>query len=164
MLVIDAVAPNIPFILMQRKGFAVMNTNRENIEEALKWDYDYIVVQNEYFIPEIYSPYPGILSKLNKIADNGKILVCTLCDNNRQSLFDFIGADKKGAVVTKTVSFDVNPDSLWQNINQSDKNTFAGKLSGHLTADIVYGLTYKSKHLPKLKNSSRTLIFSSYFF
>ena len=53
-LVIDAVAPNIPFIQMNRRGFAVMNTSQKNIEEALKWDYNYIVMQNEYFIPEIY--------------------------------------------------------------------------------------------------------------
>ena len=163
MLVIDAVAPNIPFILMQRKGFAVMKTNQENIEEALKWDYDYIVVQNEYFIPEIYTPYPGILSKLNKIADNGKISVCTLSDNYQQSLLDFLGLNKKEPVITKTVSFENKPDSLWENFNPSDRYTFSGTSSGHLTSDIIYGLTYKSKHLPELKNNSRTLLFSSYF-
>jgi len=163
MLVIDAVAPNIPFILMQRKGFAVMKTNQENIEEALKWDYDYIVVQNEYFIPEIYMPYPDILSKLNKIANNGKISVCKLSDNNQQSLLDFLGLNKKEPVITKTVSFENKPDSLWENFNPSDRYTFSGTSSGHLTSDIIYGLTYKSKHLPELKNNSRTLLFSSYF-
>ncbi len=163
MLVIDAVAPNMPFILMQRKGFAVMNTNQKNMEEALKWDYDYIVVQNEYFIPEIYTPYPGILSKLNKIADNGKISVCTLSDNNQQSLLGFIGLNMKEPVFAKAVTFENKPDSLWQNFNPSDRFTFSGTSSGHLTSDIVYGLTYKSKHLPELKNNSRTLLFSSYF-
>jgi acetolactate synthase regulatory subunit len=90
MLIIDDIAPNIPFILMQRKGFVVMNTNQKNIEDALKWDYNYIIVQNEYFIPEIYTPYPNILSKLNKIADNGKISVCKLSANNQQSLLDLL--------------------------------------------------------------------------
>ncbi len=163
MLVIDAVAPNIPFILMQRKGFAVMNTNKENIEEALKWDYNYIVVQNEYFIPEIYTSYPGILSKLHKIADNGKISVCTLTDNNQQSFLDFIGLNKKESIFTNTISFENKPDSLWQNFNPSDRFAFSGTSSGHLTPDIVYGLTYKSKHLPELKDNSRTLLFYSYF-
>jgi hypothetical protein len=163
MLVLDAVAPNIPFILMQRKGFAVMNTNRENIEEALKWDYDYIVVQNEYFIPEVYTSYPDILLKLNKIGDNGKISICTLSDNNQQSLLDFIGLNKKEHVFAKTVTFENTPDSLWQNFNPSDRYAISGIMSGHLTPNIVYGLTYKSKHLPELKSNSRTLLFSSYF-
>jgi len=162
-LVIDAVAPNIPFILMQRKGFAVLNTSQVNIEEALKWDYDYIVVQNEYFIPEIYTPYPAILSKLNKIGDNGKISVCTFSVNNQQDLLDFIGLNKKKPVFEKSVTFENKPDSLWQNFNPTDRYAFTGALSGHLTPDIVYGLTYKTKHLPELKNNSRTLFFSSYF-
>jgi hypothetical protein len=162
-LVLDAVAPNIPFILMQRKGFAVMNPNRENVEEALKWDYDYIVVQNEYFIPEIYTHYPGILSKLHKIGDNGNFSVCTLSDNHDQSLLDFIGLNKKEPVYAKTVTFENKPDSLWQNFNPSYRYAFSGASSGHLTSDIVYGLTYKSKYLPELKNNARTLLFSSYF-
>ena len=163
MLVIDAVAPNIPFILMQRKGYAVMTTSRENIIESLKWDYDYIVFQNEYFITDIYNPYPGIIKKLNKIADNGKISVSTYATNNQQTLFEFIGLNNKIPLIEKMASFDSIPDSLWQNINTTDDFSFTGALSGHLTSDITYGLTYKSKKLPALKTSARNLYFSSYF-
>ncbi len=164
MLVIDAVAPNIPFILMQRKGYAVMNTSEENIEEALTWDYDYIVVQNEYFIPEVYTLCPDILPRLNKIADNGKISVCRLSEGkNKQSLRDFFGLNEKKPVFEKSVTFENISDSLWQNINSSHKYAFSDSLSGHLTSDIIYGLTYKTKYLPGLKNNSRTLFFSSYF-
>jgi hypothetical protein len=162
-LVLDAVAPNIPFILMQRKGYAVMNTNQENIEEALKWDYDYIVVQNEYFIPQIYTPFPGILLKLNKIADNGRISICTLSKNNKQSLLDFMRLNSRESVFEKYVTFDNIPDSLWQNFNPIDDFGYNSVNSGHLTSDIVYGLTYKTKSLPELKTSVRTLLFSSYF-
>lgn len=162
-LVIDAVAPNIPFILMQRKGFAVMNTDQENIEEALKWNYDYIVVQNEFFIPEIYSYYPAILSKLNKIADNDKISICTLSLNNQQDLMDFIGLNHKKKVFEKIITFENTPDGLWQNFNPTDKFAYSGTKSGQLTPDIVYGLTYKTKHLPELQNNAHTLYFSSYF-
>ena len=163
MLVIDAIAPNIPFILMQRKGFVVMNTDKENIEEALKWDYDYIVIQDEYFISEVYTPFPDIISKIEKVADNGKISVCRLSLNNQQSLLDFIGLNKKQAVFAEKVTFENAPDSSWYNFNPSDRCASSGKSSGHLTPDIVYGLTYKTKHLPVLKSNSRTLLFSSCF-
>lgn len=163
MLVIDAVAPNIPFILMDRKGFAIIDTRKENVETALTWDYDYVVVQNEYFIPEVYSLYPGVLSKLNKVADNGKISICERASNNRQSLLDFMGLNEKKPQFEKSVNFENVPDSLWQNLNPSDKYAFSDSLSGHLTPSITYGLTYKTKDLPELKTNSRTLYFSSYF-
>lgn len=162
-LVIDAVTPNIPFILMQRKGFAVMTTNQQNIESALNWDYDYIVVQNEFFISDIYAPFPAVLSKLDKIADNGKISICTLSVNNQQSLFDFIGLNEKKSVFEKSVSFENEPDSLWRNYNPTDRYAFSGQNSGHLSQDIVYGLTYKTIDLPEITMVSRTLLFSSYF-
>lgn len=162
-LVIDAVAPNIPFILMQRKGYAVMNTNQENIEEALKWDYDFIVVQNEYFISEIYTPYPNILSKLEKIADNGKISVCRYSENKQQSLLEFIGITNEESVFETSVNFEGAPDSLWQNFSPTADFSYEGDYSGHLTKDIVYGLTYKTKKLSELETGSRTLLFSSYF-
>lgn len=162
-LVIDAVAPNIPFILMQRKGYAVMNTNQENIEEALKWDYDFIVVQNEYFISEIYTLYPNILSKLEKIADNGKISVCRYSENKQQSLLEFIGITNEESVFETSVNFEGAPDSLWQNFSPTADFSYEGDYSGHLTKDIVYGLTYKTKKLSELETGSRTLLFSSYF-
>lgn len=162
-LVIDAVAPNIPFILMQRKGYAVMNTNKKNIEQALKWNFDYIVFQNEYFIPDIYTTYPEILSKLIKVADNGKISVCKHSNNKKQSLLDFIGLTCKKSLFTKIETFENTNDSSWQNINKSYKYAKSGNSSGHLTPDIIYGLTYQTKNLPALKSSSRALFFSSYF-
>src|SRR5690606_9312943 len=134
-----------------------------NIEEALKWDYDFIVVQNEYFISEIYTPYPDILSKLEKIADNGKISVCRYSENKQQSLLDFIGIINRKSVFETTVNFEGTSDSLWQNFNLTSDFSYNGDYSGHLTKDIVYGLTYKTKKLSQLETGSRTLLFSSYF-
>jgi hypothetical protein len=163
-LVIDAVAPNIPFILMKRKGYVVMTTNQKNIEEALKWDYDFIVTQNEYFISEIYTHFPNILSKLKKVADNGKITVSKYTEKNKQSLFDFFGLKHKMPLFKTTLDFETTPNNnLWQNLNSTSNYSYNGHYSGHLTNDMIYGLTYKTKKLPELALDSRTLLFSSYF-
>lgn len=163
-LVIDAVAPNIPFILLQRKGYAVMDIDQENIEEALKWDYDFIVIQNEYFISDIYMPFPNILSKIEKIADNGKITVCKYSEGDQQSILDYIGMKNKKPVYETSVNFESTPDSLlWQNFNSTADFSYNSGYSGHLNNGIEYGLTYKTKKLPELESSSRTLFFSSYF-
>ncbi len=162
-LVMDSDAPNIPFILMQRKGFAVMSTTPENIKKALTWDVDYVIVQNELFAADLYTSYPPILSKLDKIADNGKISVCRLTENNPQSLFDFMRLDKKKPVYKKIVTFENLPDSLWQNFNPTEDRAYSGKFSGHLTPDVIFGLTYKENNLSVLRNDSHSLFFSSYF-
>ena len=162
-LVIDAVAPNIPFILMQRKGYAVMIANRPTIEEALKWDYDYIVLQNEYFISPIYTAYPAIISTLAKIADNGKISIFRYAENNQQDLLDFMGVRNEGPVFKELMGFENRPESLWSNVNPTTAFAYAGNHSGHITSDVEYGLTYKSTKLPALTISARTLSFSSYF-
>lgn len=162
-LVLDAVAPNIPFLLMQRKGFAVMDTKKENLERALEWDFDYIVIQNEYFISDIYTPYPAIVSKLDKIADNGKISICTLSNNRDRTLLDFIGLNQKKPIFEACVDFETYPGNFWQNYEPTNQKTYLGKASGLLHSDILYGLTYKTNQFPELQYKSRTLLFSSYF-
>jgi len=162
-LVMDPVAPNIPFILMRRKGFVVMTTSRKNIVDALKWDIDYVVVQDEYFISDIYAQYPGILSKLKKIADNGKISVCKLTENNPQTLLEFMGLNKRIPVYKELVTFEEQPDSLWHNYSPTDSVAFSGVSSGHLTPDLIHGLAFKTHHLPVLTSASRTLLFHARF-
>lgn len=162
-LVLDAVAPNIPFLLMQRKGYAVMDTKKENLERALEWDFDYIVIQNEYFISDMYTPYPAIINKLKKIADNGKISVCTLSTNLHQTLLDFIGLNEKKAIFERDVDFEKNPGVFWQNYEPTYQKSYSGSASGLLHPDILYGLTYKTNQFSELQEKSRTLLFSSYF-
>lgn len=162
-LVIDAVAPNIPFILMNKKGYAVMKPNKNNIKEALKWDYDFVVMQKEYFISEIYSQYPDILTKLEKIADNGKILVCKYSEKKQIGLLNFMGITNKDPIFETSVDFEKTPDSLWQNVNPISDFSYDSNYSGHLTNEIVYGLTYKTKDFPELETENRTLLFSSFF-
>jgi len=75
MLVPGANAPNIPFILMDRKGYVIMDFNMVYIKEALLWNYDFIVTENEFFISDISIFDPEITAKIIKVAENGKITV-----------------------------------------------------------------------------------------
>ncbi|MBI2259481.1 MAG: glycosyltransferase family 39 protein [Flavobacteriia bacterium] len=163
-LVIDAVAPNMPFILMKRKGFALMYVNeKEQIENALKWKYDYIVLQNEFFLSEIYSKHPEILSKLNKIADNGKISICTYTNYKKQDLIDFLDLKKKKPILSKSLNFENSlSDTSWKNYTITDEYSFNGKFSGHHKSNVVYGLTYQTKKIKNLKKKEHTLLISSY--
>ena len=74
-LVIDSYIPNAPLLLMKRKGYVIMSTTYENISEALGWDYDYIVVQNQFFESDIISVFPNFGLKVESIGGDGKISI-----------------------------------------------------------------------------------------
>lgn len=160
-LVIDAVTPNIPFILLQRKGYAVMNCNAKNIKNSLTWDFDCIVFQKEYFIPNVYNHYPDILKKVQKIAENRKIIVAKLsADIKNQSLYDFLGLKEENIVHRNYLHSDDNEQSsLWKNL-QKTENKY-DSISYYLSPSNEFGVTFKTSNLDELKSKSRTLIFSS---
>lgn len=163
-LVTDAYAPNIPFLLMNRKGFVVLSSEKEKIKHALTWEYDYVVSQNQFFVADIYRQYPEIISRINKLSDNGRISIFVKNDvDSNQTLSDFLGLSSKKPAATKKINFDSVPNQVWQNTNSSSKFAFSGKRSGLLTPDMPYGLTYKSNNLDALKKQARTMMVQSYF-
>lgn len=161
-LVLDAVAPNIPFLLMNRKGYAVMKPSAINIENALKWEADYIVFQNDYFLPKIYSKYPKIIEEARIVWDNGKISVCEKHSvDSGQTLDSFLALDKR--LSTFEARFDSTSfvDSNWSNTYtlEADTSVFIGMIDGNKE----FGLTFKSKDIPSLTQYDNTLFFNGWF-
>lgn len=163
-LVLGSYSSNIPFILMNRKGYPVISTKRENIQESLEWDYDYIVFQNEFFLSDIYSVYPEIISKVSKIADNGKISICIHPESqNDQSLIGFLGLEDKTPAYESVMTFDTLADNYWENTQFRTGRSYSGDSAGILDREMTYGLTYKTRELKAITEGHRTLLFSSYF-
>lgn len=162
-LVLDAVIPNMPFVLMDRKGYSLMQIDRRHIQEALKWKFDYIIFQNKYFMDGVYNVYPDILSKIEKIADNGKITVCKATNNKTQSIDEFLNFNKVKPVYTSFCDFENDPDNFWKNINISKEKSHSGNFSAYIDSTMEYGLTFKSSELSALIDKPYNLQFSSYF-
>jgi hypothetical protein len=162
LLVIGANVPNIPFILANRKGYAVMSTHSENIEHALQWDFDYAVMQNQFIVPDIYSSYPAITNELDKIASNGKISVYRK-ENipQEKTLIDFLGLNKKQAVYVDITGFEDEQSSKWSNIKPSKQFSYSGAYSSELTPGMTYGVTFKTDSLKYLVEKSRIILFKS---
>lgn len=164
-LVLDAIIPNMPFILMDRKGFAIMQIDRKHIEEALKWDYNFIIFQNKYFVEGIYAVYPEIISKIEKIADNGKLSVCRSTKKYRQqNLDEFLNVKIVNPLFKSFCDFDNSPGKFWNNINLSTQKAHSGNKSAFIDSTMEFGLTFKSNELSDLKDKVNNLQFSSYFF
>lgn len=72
-LVLDAYTSNVPLLLMDRKGFTVIETSSENIEAALYLPFEYIVIQNSVLASDVLRQMPSLAQKLEPVANNGRI-------------------------------------------------------------------------------------------
>ncbi len=164
MLVIDAYAPNIPLTLMNRKGYVVMRTSRENISKALQWDFDYIVTQNVFFLSDVYPEYPEIITQTDRIWDNGKITVSKLRDSKKKrSLEQYLGLDEKTPVKTEILNFDEAISANWENVSITSDFSHSGQSAGVLTKEMDFGITYKTNNLPEIREKNLLLFFQSHF-
>uniref|UniRef100_UPI0032170FEB hypothetical protein n=1 Tax=uncultured Draconibacterium sp. TaxID=1573823 RepID=UPI0032170FEB len=163
-ILIETFAPNIPFLLMDRKGFALMSYRKEYIENALNQDCDYLVFQNESFITGLYTAYPDILKRIEKIGTNGKITLAQKSKiENQQTLYDFMDLQERKRLHKTVMTFDSSSVSeQWRNIHKTQISAISGANAGILDSTVEYGITYKTKHLPCLTEKSHTLYFNSW--
>ena len=71
---------NTPFVMMNREGYAVMRNDTDVVAHALTFDYDYILVEDEVYRRE-FEKAKYILPRLQRLAGDGEISVCTLSDS-----------------------------------------------------------------------------------
>ncbi|MBR4912787.1 MAG: glycosyltransferase family 39 protein [Bacteroidales bacterium] len=71
---------NTPFVMMNREGYAVMWNDTVVVAHALTFDYDYILVEDEVYRRE-FDAASYILPRLQRLAGDGELSVCTLSDS-----------------------------------------------------------------------------------
>lgn len=72
--VLGNMGANIPFLLMDRKGYAIDYTNQDVYHLITGWGMDYIIVP-DYLLEEDIVKYPYVLKNYTPIATNSKISV-----------------------------------------------------------------------------------------
>lgn len=151
MLVLDAVAPNLPFASMKRTGYAVMYPTKENIDRALQWPYDLIVMQDEFLWNELSYTFPEILSSLHRVAGNNKISVFRFSAGQKENPKAMIRKSTPIPAFTSMVDFEGNSFRGWTNLKLSDSVVYSGRKAGHLISGDEFGLTFRSDSLSVLK-------------
>jgi hypothetical protein len=142
-LVIDAVAPNIPFLRLDRKGYAVMAVDSSRVAKALLWDYDVVTLQNEFFLTHVYPAYPEILNRLEKVADNGRITVARSRKEGRTPLKAFLGLEGQTPLFSDSCGFKTDDCSGWNNIESVSPDDYSFRLG----PDQEYGPALRVEHL-----------------
>lgn len=144
-LAIDAVAPNIPFLLMERKGYAVMAVDSLRVANSLDWDFDVVTIQNSFFLSHLYRAYPEILNRIEKIATNDGITVAQKREIGRSDLKDFIGLARIEPVVVDSCGFEVAGCPNWRQVDPDSEEAFSGDHSHHLDPSQEFGPALKIK-------------------
>jgi len=164
LLVFDPYAPNIPFILMNRTGFAVPASSHATIDTALMWDADYIIFQNEFFLSDIYPIYPEFMQKTKRIATNGGITVCIASSSSDSvSIEEYLGLNQLPPALATKVDFDSPLPNGWRNEHASSLKSKSGIRAHLLDAETEYGITFATTQLPVLQQKSTTLRIAGYF-
>lgn len=164
-LSLDSQAPNIPFILMNRKGYAVIWRNAANLQRSLEMEADYVVWQPALFFTHIYAVYPEFISRVEKIADNGRIAIGKLRESAADVTLEQFWQTGPAPLFECVYSYEPDDDSYgWENIMPSDSLVFQGQASGVLPSDALYGLTFRSTSLDFLHQAGRLMVVSGWFY
>ena len=107
-LVIEAYSTNIPLYMMNRKGYTVYQTNRDNAEYALfhtKWDY--VVIQDVFLFSDVLRYYPIVASVLEPVAGNGKITIYKQSKQvNAMSVSNFLSKNRQEIIYQNKITFE----------------------------------------------------------
>ncbi len=156
------IAPNLPFILMNRKGFAIQSTNYELIENALTWDFDYITVANSFLVSDVINEYPDFINKVEKVGGNNELSVYKLADTvNQTNLLTFLELNKTPPIVNEFISFDTIISEKWENTYFSDSISYSGKNAGFLNKENEYGITIRYNNLDTLAYLPKYILLNS---
>lgn len=161
-LIIDPFAPNLPFIIINRKGFALLSLKKSTIQTALSWPYDYLIYQNESFVSAVYNQYPEFISEVNPIYANTEL---TICKKNKiktnTNLLTYLKLNDSKPEYEVTSNFEDIDTLQFSNVLTSDQKYFRGGKSYMLTEDKDFGLTYKSKTVPVLQKRKSFLLLNA---
>ncbi|MFH0896329.1 MAG: hypothetical protein V2A54_18000 [Bacteroidota bacterium] len=166
-LVLDAYTTNMPLIQLERKGFALLDTKPEKIKRALDWNYDFVVIQNQFLISDVVDQYPPIINRLIKIGDNGKISVFKRRDDSSpQAITAFLGIRNENILFTDTLFSDsLLPRPVWKSADKISKATFlSASQSGILDPGIEYSATLSLTSKDVISKSVAELYLNASFY
>lgn len=156
--------PNLPLLLFNRKGYTLFWKNDWEIDRALTWDFDYIILPNQYFLKEYYSFYPELINRFKKVYDNGKFSICELKETqSTTSLIDFFQLKDEDIVFNIQENFENNQTNYLEVRHYSDDYAIKGNSSSLTEGDQVFALGYSNDSLPFMEDYPTKLRINSNF-
>jgi hypothetical protein len=141
-LVLSAQAPNLPFSLIDRKGYAVMDDSKESIQKALQWDYDVIAVANAFLFTPILKDYPFLMQQTEFLGTNGKLSLLKKLNKERDSiqLEEYIKIDSLIPILDSRKNSECGQ---WYNLKETSNPDNSGDSVEYISSSDEFGITYK---------------------
>ena len=73
LLVLDAVSTNMPFTVWKNRGYTLLNSGKEYVQEALKKDFTYAVILDSNLVSDTWKDFPDLIKHLDLKAHNGQL-------------------------------------------------------------------------------------------
>lgn len=157
MLVLCSDGPNNPLILMKRKGYASLSPAPLKVENALKFPFDFVVIENLRIINDLYNSYPEILNKLELVGSDGLISIF----RKKVSKTDISAASFFGLTLDKLLLKDhVNFDTIaacCPDLGKLSDFHYSGTKSGFVDPSTEYGFGYHLKNMNLTNNKYSVL-------
>lgn len=148
MLVIDAYSFNLPLIMMRRRGYTVLATTPAELQESLERPFDYAVIQNAWYAPDVVANFPEILSKLERVGGNADISILRRRRSAGVSLVEeHLGV--KSHFLNESMGFQgAKPASHWQKCDATSPDSEnPGNVIGVMTARDEFGPLFLVENL-----------------
>ena len=114
-VVLDAYTSNTALLLLNRKGYAVINTSRKNMAEALTTDANYVAIQNRFLFSDVLRNMPELRTEFMPVANNGRVGIYSrqhLADKMNHA--DLLGLNQQQRLMQLRPSIgDTAADGFW---------------------------------------------------
>jgi hypothetical protein len=134
---------------MKRDGIPIIDDKPELLKATIHWDFNYMLFENEYFIPNVYENYPEIINHFEVIDTDGKI---TLCKKRNQAkkcnLNEFLQLKRYSIFLESSDSIDHNWAFRQNNLKY-----------GNISKNQEFGAVYKIKGFSKKQNENLLIKF-----
>ncbi len=154
-LVLDAYTTNTPLILMNRNGYTLLWTSKENIDTAMKKDFDFVVMQNCFVVSDIIHFDPEIVHQLEKISDNGTISIYKKEKKENRSVEDFLGIKTTNVFYQCFADFENN--RLCNGLDSSKRSS-----EKYSAGNFSFKVEPREKYTPTFRFLKKELPFTKY--
>lgn len=143
-LIMPVHGPNIPFSLIDRKGFALVVFHEEFVTTALNMDWDYAIVQNRFLVEEILPAYPTLPAYVELVADNNLLSLFkkrgeTKEDNSFVSMLDL---DKRIPFFKLETDFDTDLPQGLEMLEPLDSIGFQGSRGIEIGPEMEFSMAW----------------------
>lgn len=133
-------APNLPFILLDHKGYLLKWNEPELMRKVLDWPFDYFIFRKQQYFSVYHPKFPSFLDHFKVLLDAGPIILAQKTSKkSAHQIEDFFNYTDEQLLFAEKLDIE-EASAYWSQLYKGDS---LGE--GKVLADREYSLTFKRK-------------------